>query len=131
MGDVAVRSVSLMAACLCAGAASAAPDLDWQAEHHLAFGVRIGFVPPVLAVAEALARPVPHLALGVFGMAVSRQSSGGAEVIVEPGSRSSSTPYIQLAYLYYNDEGPRQERSQLLYATAGDTWKSTHGELQL
>lgn len=120
----------LLASCLCAGAASAAPA-EWQAEHHLCFGVRFGVVPPVFAVAEVLARPVPHLALGLFGMAVDRRSSGGGEVMVETASPGASTPYVQLAYLYYSDTGQREERSQILYATAGYTWKSAHGEAQL
>jgi hypothetical protein len=121
----------LLAGCLCAGAASAAPDPDWQAEHHLAFGVRLGFVPPVLAVAEVLVRPVPHLALGIFGMALDHRSSAGAEVMMETAAPGASTPYGQLAYLYYRDQGQRPERSQLLYATGGYTWKTAHGEVQL
>jgi hypothetical protein len=129
MGDVRVRSC--LAACLFAGVASAAPDAGSQAEHHLALGVRFGILPPVLTVAEVLARPVPHLALGLFGMAVERQSSGGGEVMVETASPGASTPYIELAYLYFSDTGQREERSQILYATAGYTWKRRHGEAQL
>lgn len=130
MGNV--RSCArILAGCLFAGAASAAPDAGWQAEHHVALGVRFGVVPPVLTVVEVLARPVPHLALGIFGMAVDRQSSGGGEVMVEMAPPGASTGYMQLAYLYYSDTRQREERSQLLYATAGYTWKSAHGEAQV
>ncbi|HET7787692.1 MAG TPA: hypothetical protein VFL36_17095 [Myxococcales bacterium] len=121
----------MLAGWLCAGAAAAAPDPDWRSEHHLASGVRFGVIPPVFAVAEMLARPAPHLALGIFGMAVDRRSSGGGEVMVETARPGASTPYVQLAYLYYSDDGQRPERGHILYATAGYTWKSAHGEAQL
>jgi hypothetical protein len=122
---------SLLAACLCAAGATAAPDPDWPREHHVALGVRLGFMPPALAVAEVLARPVPHLALGLFGMAISHQNSIGGEVMVETASPGASTPYIQLAYLSYSEQAGRQEQSQLLYTTAGYTWKGARGEAQL
>lgn len=130
MGNV--RSYArLLAGCLCAGAASAAPDGGAEAEHHLAVGVRGGIVPPALFVVELLARPLPHLALGAFGMALSDKSSLGGEVMVETEAPGASTPYLQLAYLHYSDKGPRQERSDVAYATAGYIWKSARGEAQL
>jgi hypothetical protein len=51
--------------------------------------------------------------------------------MVETAAPGASTPYLQLAYLYYSDQGQRPEQSQILYATAGYTWKSAHGEAQV
>jgi hypothetical protein len=64
-------------------------------------------------------------------MATGQQNSIGAGVMVETASPGASTPYIQLAYLSYSERTGRQEQSQLLYATAGYTWKSARGEAQL
>ncbi|HET9754279.1 MAG TPA: hypothetical protein VFP52_15005, partial [Myxococcales bacterium] len=55
----------------------------------------------------------------------------GGEVMVETAAPGASTPYLQLAYLRYSDRGPRAERSEVAYATAGYVWKSGIGEAQV
>jgi hypothetical protein len=100
--------------------------------HRLSAGVRFGFVPPIFAVAELLARPIPQLGLGIFGMAIPDKRSIGGEVMLETRPDGISTPYFQLAYLYYRDRTPRDERAQVAYATAGYIWRTRVGpEFQL
>ncbi|HEY0462840.1 MAG TPA: hypothetical protein VGC79_01465 [Polyangiaceae bacterium] len=111
---------------------STAPASKPRAERLLAAGVRVGLIPPVFTVAELLVRPAPHVALGVFGMALHERLSIGGELMVELAAPGESSLYAQAAYLYYSNTSEHWQRSQLLYITAGYTWKFALGvELQL
>jgi len=108
------------------GEAAAAP-VEVATARHLAAGVRFGLMPPVLTVVELLARPVPHLTLGVFGMTIPDRSSLGAELLIETAQPGKSTPYLEASYLSYHDTRPRWERSQVGYVTVGYIWRSAIG----
>lgn len=95
-------------------------------------GVRFGFLPPILTVAEAVVRPMPHVALAAFGMAVRQRFTLGGSIAFEAAEPGCDTPYLQLAYAFYSASGSSWERSEVGYVTAGYLWKSTSGlDLQL
>lgn len=111
---------------------SSALAAEPSAERHLAAGLRVGLIPPVFTVAELLGRPVPHLALGVFGAAVPQRFSAGGELMFEANGLEDSTTYAQASFLYYSDSRAHWERSQVVYLTAGYIWKFESGfEAQL
>jgi hypothetical protein len=90
-------------------------------------GVRLGFLPPILTVVEAVVRPVPHVALAAFGMVVPRRFTLGGAVAFEMAEAGRATPYLQLAYAFYSASGSSWERSHVAYVTGGYLWKFTSG----
>jgi hypothetical protein len=112
---------------------------DAPRDHLLAVGAKAGIVPPILAVAEVIARPTPKLAAGVFGMYTSGSGLGngaarislGAELVVEFRQGRQNTPYLSFAYDYYHaspDANRNWETSQTAYVTAGYVLKSSRVE---
>jgi hypothetical protein len=112
--------------------ASSAPPNRPREERHWAAGLHGGLLPPIFAVAELLARPIPHVALGAFGMALPSQFTIGGELLVEYDAPEVSSGYTQLAVLHFANTSEHWERAQVLYITAGYLWKFDSGlELQL
>lgn len=118
-----------------------AAEGDADSERRLALGLKVGLIPPVLATGEVLLRPVPHLALGVFGIVTgggigkggTRVTLGG-EAIYEFEVARRSSAYVSGSYAYYHaarEPNGDFETSQMLYATAGYTWKWSRVDVYL
>jgi hypothetical protein len=134
------RSIgALTAALILCLAAREARGQDVPPDRKLALGVKLGFIPPVLAVPEILVRPLPGVGLGVFGIMTSsglgeggRRLSLGGELIFDIRSGQRSGPYAAVAYGYYHadaDAGGFYETSTSLYFTGGYTVKKRTFEL--
>ena len=120
-------------------AAALAAEEGVPPDRRFAIGVKLGLIPPVLAVPEILGRPAPHVAVGIFGIATDsgigsggHRLSLGAELAYEFREGRRNTPYIALAYGYYHadtDANGFYETSSTLYFTGGYTVKE--GMLEL
>jgi len=99
-------------------------------EHLLAVGVRAGFIPPVFVVGEFLVRPVPHIAVGLFGLAIPANYTLGGELTVELWAPGCSTPYVKAELARYWETGDYWHRYTLGYVTAGYLWKLESGVIE-
>lgn len=109
-------------------------------ESLFAFGAKVGLIPPILAVAELVVRPVPKIALGLFGMHTGGAGIGnggprttlGGEIVYELREGRRGTPYFSLAYAYYHantDANGFYETSHVAYLTGGYIVKGRYAEL--
>jgi len=109
------------------------------AESLFALGGKAGIIPPILAVGELIVRPVPKLALGVFGMHTGGAGIGnggprtsvGGEIVYESREGRRNTPYVSFAYDYYHantDANGFYETSQVAYLTGGYVLKGRYAE---